>query len=73
MISQEKAALRTQMQSALRALGTAARHQASTRIQQHLIRSELWKSAQVIMFFSALPGEPRTMEFLRSALEDGKV
>ncbi|MEM6885108.1 MAG: 5-formyltetrahydrofolate cyclo-ligase [Verrucomicrobiota bacterium] len=73
MISQQKAALRTEMQSTLRALGTAARHQASTRIQQHLVRSPLWKSAEVIMFFSALPGEPRTVELLRSGLDDGKV
>ncbi|MEM1159053.1 MAG: 5-formyltetrahydrofolate cyclo-ligase [Verrucomicrobiota bacterium] len=73
MISQEKAALRTQMQSTLRALGTASRHQASTRIQQHLVRSKLWKSAQVIMFFSALPGEPRTVELLRAGLDEGKV
>jgi len=73
MISQEKVVLRTELQSTLRALGTAARHQASTRIQQHLVRSELWKSAKVIMFFSALPGEPRTVELLRFGLEDGKV
>lgn len=73
MISEEKAALRTELQSKLRALGTAARHQASTLIQQHLTRSSLWKSAEVILFFSALPGEPRTVELLKSGLDEGKV
>ncbi len=73
MISDEKALLRTELQSTLRTLGTAARHQASTRIQQLLVKSELWKSAKVILFFSALPGEPRTVELLKYGLKDGKV
>lgn len=73
MISEEKAALRTELQSTLRALGTAARHQASSRIQQYLVNSELWKSSKVIMFFSALPGEPRTVELLKYGLDYGKI
>lgn len=72
MISQEKVELRTQMQSKLRAMGTADRHQASSRIQQHLVRSAMWQSAKTILFFSALPGEPRTAELLRLGLDDGK-
>jgi 5-formyltetrahydrofolate cyclo-ligase len=73
VISEEKAQLRDELQNALRTFGTAARHQASTRIQQSLFRSDLWKKSQVILLFSALPGEPRTVEILKQGLAEGKI
>lgn len=73
MIAEKKAQLRTELQNALRTFGVSARHQASTRIQQNLFRSELWKNHEVFLLFSALPGEPRTVEILKQAVEEGKT
>ncbi|MGF1678591.1 MAG: 5-formyltetrahydrofolate cyclo-ligase [Candidatus Methylacidiphilales bacterium] len=73
VISEEKARLRTELQNALRTLSVSQRHQASSRIQKFLFDSHLWKSSQTIMLFSALPGEPRTIEILRQALQEDKI
>jgi len=72
VIMEEKARLRTELQNALRTFGVAARHQASSRIHQLLFKSELWKTSQTILLFSALPGEPRTVEILQQGVEQGK-
>ncbi|MEM6821202.1 MAG: 5-formyltetrahydrofolate cyclo-ligase [Verrucomicrobiota bacterium] len=73
MIPEEKVKLRTELQNSLRTFSVASRHQASSKIQHHLYRSDLWKQNRVILLFSALPGEPRTVEILREAISQEKV
>lgn len=73
MIAEKKAQLRTELQNALRTFGVSARHQASSSIQQHFYRSDLWKNHQSFLLFSTLPGEPRTVEILRQASQENKI
>lgn len=71
-MSGEKDRLRFDLQNALRVLTVSERHMMSSRMQQHLVRSELWEQASCILLYSSLPGEPRTVELLIAGRDAGK-
>ncbi|MEO0452849.1 MAG: 5-formyltetrahydrofolate cyclo-ligase [Verrucomicrobiota bacterium] len=71
-MQEEKNELRFQLQSVLRRMSVGERHQRSSRIHNHLFRSELWYQSSMVFLFSSLPGEPRTTEVFHQAIKEGK-
>jgi 5-formyltetrahydrofolate cyclo-ligase len=72
-MSGEKDRLRFELQNALRVLSVGERHAMSSRMQQHLLQSDVWAGAGTILLYSALPGEPRTVELLKQGRAEGKT
>ena len=71
--SNAKAALREQIRARLKAISTAAREAASTKLCSHLQENEAWSKARSVLFFASMADEPDVWPLLAEALRAGKL
>ena len=71
--SNAKAALREQIRARLKAISTAAREAASTKLCSHLLENEAWSKARSVLFFASMADEPDVWPLLAEALRAGKL
>ena len=71
--SNAKAALREQIRARLKAISTAAREAASTKLCSHLQENEAWSKARSVLFFASMADEPDVWPLLAEALQAGKL
>ena len=71
--SNAKAALREQIRARLKAISTAAREAASTKLCSHLLENEAWSKARSVLFFASMADEPDVWPLLAEALQAGKL
>ncbi|MFZ5806310.1 MAG: 5-formyltetrahydrofolate cyclo-ligase [Verrucomicrobiota bacterium] len=67
-----KEELRQQARARLKMLTPTQRFEAAVSAANHLIRSERWSSARVLMLYAALPSELDTFPLLEAAWHAGK-
>lgn len=72
-VAEQKAAVRTQVRAALRALPIAERAAASAAIRERVLSSAAWQSARGVLLFRALPDEPDLDALFDAALAGGKT
>jgi len=68
----EKKNLRKLILQKRRKLSQTIVHRQSDLVFEHLINLSIYKNAQCIMFYAALPDEVQTDKMMRYALQDGK-
>jgi 5-formyltetrahydrofolate cyclo-ligase len=70
--SSDKAVLRGQIRAALKAMSSAERSAASSRLRARLEQQETWRRAGSILFYAPLKDEPDVLPLLVDALAAGK-
>lgn len=67
-----KKELRQQAKERLKEISPTKRFEAAVAAANHLVQSDLWKEAKVVMLYAAMPTELDTFPLLEVAWKDGK-
>lgn len=72
-LAPRKRELRRLMKEKLASMSEASREVRSLRLCEHIYTDPLWASAEVVLAFSSMPGEPNLRPLLDAALEEGRI